>query len=140
MYHWDALVMYHWDVVACFIWELFGTLWRRTDGKSLLPPSETLSRRSNKTSWRRTSWRLGNVPPRRCCVFHLRCACDVTRTYRETSLRHRYDVLLPWGWKPMYIFLKLLYKRSYQFLLLQDTQHLGQYNKKEDQNTVFCQI
>ena len=31
--------------------------------------------------------RLGDVPPRRRWVFHLRCTCDVTGTYRETSPR-----------------------------------------------------
>ena len=36
--------------------------------------------------------RLGDVPPRRRWVFHLRRTCDVTGTYRETSLRRRYDV------------------------------------------------
>ena len=41
--------------------------------------------------------RLGNVPRRRRWVFHLRCNCDVAETYRETSLRRRYDVLLPDG-------------------------------------------
>ena len=39
--------------------------------------------------------RLGDVPLRRRWVFHLRRTCDVTGTYRETSLRRRYDVLLP---------------------------------------------
>ena len=41
--------------------------------------------------------RLGDVPRRRRCVFHLRRDCDVAGTYRETSLRRRYDVLLPGG-------------------------------------------
>ena len=40
---------------------------------------------------------LGDVPLRRRWVFHLRRTCDVTGTYRETSLRRRYDVLLPGG-------------------------------------------
>ena len=40
---------------------------------------------------------LGDVPLRRCWVFHLRRTCDVTETYRETSLRRRHDVLLPGG-------------------------------------------
>ena len=31
--------------------------------------------------------RLGVIPPRRCWVFHLRRTCDVTGTYRKTSLR-----------------------------------------------------
>ena len=38
---------------------------------------------------------LGEVPPRRRWVFHLRQTCDFAGTYRETSLRRRYDVLLP---------------------------------------------
>ena len=37
----------------------------------------------------------GNVPPRRRWVFHLRRTCDVAGKYRETSLRRRYEVLLP---------------------------------------------
>ena len=41
--------------------------------------------------------RLGDVPLRRHWVFHLRRTCDVTGTYRETSLRRRYDVLLSGG-------------------------------------------
>ena len=39
--------------------------------------------------------RLGDVPRRRRCGFHLRRNCDFAGTYRETSLRRRYDVLLP---------------------------------------------
>ena len=41
--------------------------------------------------------RLHDVPPRRRWVFHLRRTCDVAGTYRETSLRRRYDVLLLGG-------------------------------------------
>ena len=41
--------------------------------------------------------RLGGVPRRRHWVFHLRRNCDVAGTYRETSLRRHYDVLLPGG-------------------------------------------
>ena len=41
--------------------------------------------------------RVGDVPPRRCWVFHLRHTCDVAGTYREKSLRRRYDVVLPGG-------------------------------------------
>ena len=33
-----------------------------------------------------------DVPLKRCWVFHLRHTCDVTETYRETSLRRRHDV------------------------------------------------
>ena len=39
--------------------------------------------------------RLGEVPPRPRWVFHLRRTCDVTGTYRETSLQRHHDVLLP---------------------------------------------
>ena len=38
-----------------------------------------------------------DVPLRRCWVFHLRLTCNVAGTYRETSLQHRQDVLLPGG-------------------------------------------
>ena len=41
--------------------------------------------------------RLGDVPLRRRWVFHLRWTCNVSGTYRETSLRRHYDVLLPGG-------------------------------------------
>ena len=41
--------------------------------------------------------RLGDLPPRRRWVFHLRRTCDVAGTYRETPLRRRYDVLLLGG-------------------------------------------
>ena len=41
--------------------------------------------------------RLGEVPSRRRWVFHLRRICDVTGTYRETSLRRRHEVLMPGG-------------------------------------------
>ena len=40
---------------------------------------------------------LGNVPPTRHWVFHLRRICDVVGTYRETSLRCHYDVMLLGG-------------------------------------------
>ena len=48
--------------------------------------------------------RLGDVPPRRRWMFHLRPTCDVSGTYRETSLRCRRDVLLPGGNIPGEIF------------------------------------
>ena len=41
--------------------------------------------------------RLRDVPSRRRWVFHLRRTCDVTGTYRETSLRRHHDVLMPGG-------------------------------------------
>ena len=41
--------------------------------------------------------RLGDVPLRRRWVFHLRSTCDITGTYRETSILRRHDVLLSGG-------------------------------------------
>ena len=55
--------------------------------------------------------RLGDVPRRRRCVFHLRRNCDFAGTYRETSLRRRYDVLLPGGYIT-YIDLESLMKNN----------------------------
>ena len=46
--------------------------------------------------------RLGDVPWSRRWVFHLRRNCDVAGTYRETSLRRRYDVLFPGGLWPTF--------------------------------------
>ena len=96
-YHWDVLVTYHWDVVGCFIWDLFETSWRRTDETSSLRPLETWSRHTNKTSWRRTTETAWRRSTETSWVFHLRRICDVTGTYKETSLRCRHDVLLPGG-------------------------------------------
>ena len=42
--------------------------------------------------------RLGDASLRRRWVFHLRRTCDVTGTYRETSLRRHHDVLMPGGY------------------------------------------
>ena len=59
-----------------------------------------LSRRYNVPIRRRRDAplrRLGDIPSRRRWVFHLRRTCDVTGTYRETSLRRRHDVLMPGG-------------------------------------------
>ena len=42
--------------------------------------------------------RLRDVPSRRRWVFHLRRTCDVSETYRETSLRRRHGVLMPGGY------------------------------------------
>ena len=96
-YHWHVLITYHWNVVGCFIWDLFETLWRRTNGTSLLRPLETSSRRSNKASWRRvteTSW------PRSIETLlgvsfetYLRRHWDVQRDIATTSPR-----LLVAGW------------------------------------------
>ena len=77
----------HWDVVGCFIWNLFETSWRRTERTSLLSP---LRRHYNCPIRRHGDIplrRIGDVPSRRCWVFHLGRTCDVTGTYRETSLR-----------------------------------------------------
>ena len=41
--------------------------------------------------------RLGGIPSRRRWVFYLRRTCDITETYRETSLQRRHDVLMPGG-------------------------------------------
>ena len=53
--------------------------------------------------------RLGDVASRRRWVFHLSRNCDVAGTYRETSLRHRHDVLMPGGAliRPMFCTLEL---------------------------------
>ena len=62
--------------------------------------------------------RFGDVPPRRRWVFHLRRTCDVTGTYRQTSLRRRYNVLLS-GWNiesKGTINLKLLTRKSMKYL------------------------
>ena len=56
--------------------------------------------------------RLGDVPLKRCWVFHLRRTCDVTGTYRETSLRHRHDILFT-GWVNT-VFTDLQYPRNTQ--------------------------
>ena len=52
-----------------------------------------LIRRQHNIPTRRSE----DVPLRRGWVFHLRSTCDVTGTYRETSLRRRHDVLLQGG-------------------------------------------
>ena len=41
--------------------------------------------------------RLGDIPSKRCWVFHLGRTYDVAGMYRETPLRRRHDVLLPGG-------------------------------------------
>ena len=59
-----------------------------------------LRRRYNVPIWRRRDAPLrrpGDVPLRRRWGFHLRRSCDVTGTYRETSLRRRHDFLMPSG-------------------------------------------
>ena len=46
--------------------------------------------------------RLGDVSLRIRSVFYLGRTCNVAGTYRETSLRRRYDVLMPDGVKAIY--------------------------------------
>ena len=43
--------------------------------------------------------RFGDATLQPRWVFHLRCTCDVTGTYREILLRRRHDFLLPGGWE-----------------------------------------
>ena len=44
---------------------------------------------------------LGNVPLRRCWVFHLRRTYELVETYREKSLQRCHNVLLPGGEVPL---------------------------------------
>ena len=116
---------YHSDVIEYFIWDLKKTSQRRTNGASKIRTTETSLGVSFETCLRRRrdalmgrhcyvflrcchdvpircredipQRRLGDVPPRSHWVFHLRRTCDVAGTYRETSLRGRYNVLLPGG-------------------------------------------
>ena len=55
---------------------------------------ETFSRRRGDVPMRH----LGDVPPKCRWLFHLRRTCHATGTYKEASLRRRYDVLLTGGW------------------------------------------
>ena len=74
----------------------FGTCLRRC-GDILMGRQHYILLRSHhyiKTLWRR----LGDVPPRRCWVFHFRCTGDVAGTTRETSLHCCYNVLLRGGY------------------------------------------
>ena len=41
--------------------------------------------------------RLGDIPPRRCWVFHSRPTSDVVGVNRKALIRRRHDVLLPSG-------------------------------------------
>ena len=52
--------------------------------------------------------RLGDVPRRRRWVFHLRRNCDIAGTYRQTSLRRCYDVLVQVG--PSFIIVEFVQK------------------------------
>ena len=75
--------------------------WRRTTATLLGVSFGSYRRRRRDVLMGRGGYvplrRLGDVPLRRHWVFHLRRTCDVTGTYRETSLRRRHDVLLPGG-------------------------------------------
>ena len=81
--------MYHWDVIGYFIWDLLETPKRRTDGTSLLRPLETLSRHSNKMSWKRTtetSWRRSTETSLGASFkTNLRLRWDVHRDVVKTS-------------------------------------------------------
>ena len=73
---------------------------RRGDVLMGRPHYVPLSRRHNIPIRRREDVplrHLGDVPLRRRWVFHLRRACDVAGTYKETSLRRRHDVSLSGG-------------------------------------------
>ena len=75
--------------------------------------------------------RLGDVQLRRCWVFHLRRTCDVTGTYRETSLRRSHDVLLLGG---EYLNIIKLYIRD----LINNhkpAMELNNYNNNNNNNT-----
>ena len=59
-----------------------------------------MRRRYNVLEWHRGHVplrRVGDVPPRRRWVFHLRRTCDIVGADRKTSLRRRHDVLLLGG-------------------------------------------
>ena len=81
----DVPLRRRWVFYVSLIWDVVET--------SLGVSFETCLRRREDVTLRR----LSDVPLRRRWVFHLRRTCDVTGTYRETSLRRRYDVLLPGG-------------------------------------------
>ena len=88
--------------------------------------------------------RLGDVVPGRCWVFHLRHTCNVTGTYRETSLQRCYDVLLPGGtcyfhlltpfihlYKLIFLtFCVFLYKNVYLKHYQSHKNHVSQWNQK----------
>ena len=73
--------------------------------------------------------RREDVPLRRHWVFHLRRTCDVTGTYRETSLRRRHDVLLPGGQqlhvKPKYIHTYINSGNNFVLLVLLLKMHIN---------------
>ena len=112
----------HYNIFRCFIWDLQETSQRRANGASWICNTETslgvsletflrhrvdvligrrcyvLLRHCYTVPIRRCGdlplRRLGDAPVTRCWVFHLRRTCDVTGTYRETSLRRRDDILM----------------------------------------------
>ena len=85
------------DVVGCFIWDLSETSRRRTDGTSLLVLLRCHHDVPIGCRGDVPLRRLDDVPQRRRWVYHLRRKCGIAGTYRETSFRRRYDVLLPGG-------------------------------------------
>ena len=111
MNKWDVLVMYHWYVVGCFIWDLFEMSRRHTDGTSLLRPLETLSRCSNKMSWRRITekswWRSTEMSLSVSFQTYLRRHLDVQRDVVTTSLgrlvsgrvRMKHQIFMSLSWK-----------------------------------------
>ena len=60
--------------------------------------------------------RLGDVPLIRRRVFHFRRTCDVTGTYRETSLRCSHSILLPGRSSPFFKILFTIFFTSAQFI------------------------
>ena len=91
---------YHWDVVGFFIWDLLETSKRRTDGTSLLRPLETLSRLSNKMSWRRTTEtslrRSTETSLGVSFETYLQRCWSVQRDVVTTSLRHLVAEWVSW--------------------------------------------
>ena len=79
----------------------FETRWRRTKATLLGASFGSYRRLRRDVLMGRSGYvplrSLGDVPLRRHWVFQLRPTCDVTETYKETSLGHRHNVLLPGG-------------------------------------------
>ena len=124
-YHSDVIGCFIWELQETSERRTNGTSWIRTTETSWWRTTETALGVSFETCFRRHGdvlmgrrhyvpmrrrndipirhredvplRRLANVPQRGRWVFHLRRICDVTGTYRETSLRCRHDVLLLGG-------------------------------------------
>ena len=86
----DIPLRRHWMFHLRLIWDVRETPWWDV----VVTPSWDISWRSNKMPWEVPLRRLCDAPPRRRWVLHLRRTFDVAGTYRETSLRLHYDVLL----------------------------------------------